>query len=274
MTINDQDTDPSTPGARHPPRSRAASTDPGVGPPPQVTETKAMSVVVPPPSRTAPEGQPVSVFASTARKKDSVELLLEGMAGPRPDRVKTTPRTAGEASASYHAEHAVHAAYTCPDDDPKVMVEGGSVQARERTDPSGFRASLAEVPEGWRAADPTHVPARPLGPRIVLAALAGLLVVLVIFVALGRTPELAPAVAPTLTLPPLPTPVTLTATPLEPVVALTANPAVDPVPEPPSVTSPVAPPAPPAQAPQARASKGRPRASAPAADLGEFKTTF
>jgi len=122
-----------------------------------------------------------------------------------------------------------------------------------------------EVPEGWGAADPTHVPPRPMGRRIAVAALAGLAVVLAIFVALDRAPP-----------PPItPTPVAVPATPVEPVIAPTARPVAEPVPEAPPVTSDAPSPAPSVAAtPQARARKARPRPGAPAPDLGEFKTTF
>lgn len=260
MTIHDQDTDPSTPGSRRNPGSRPASTDPGLGPPSQGASGKPMGVVVPPvgPAR---QGKPVSVFAS-ARTKDSVELLLEGIAGPRPDRVRTMPQTGGEAAAAYHAEHAVRAAHTSPDDQPKVMIAGGPLDV---TEPSNHRPPLMEVPEGWGAADPTHVPPRPMGRRIAVAALAGLAVVLAIFVALDRAPP-----------PPItPTPVAVPATPVEPVIAPTARPVAEPVPEAPPVTSDAPSPAPSVAAtPQARARKARPRPGAPAPDLGEFKTTF
>jgi hypothetical protein len=279
MTIHDQDTDPSTPGARQPSASRASRatpTDPGVGPPSKVVDGKPTGVVVPSPGRGGFEGRAVTVFASATRKKDSVELLLEGIAGPRPDRVKTMPRTAGEAAAAYHAEHAVHAAHTSPDDEPKVMVERSPFDPRDRTDPSRRSLPLAEVPAGWGAADPTHVPPKSLVLRVVLAALAGLLVVVGIFVAVDRAPPpdsvSAPALAPAPTL--TSTYVPLPTRPVEPAVAMTEKPPVD-IPEAPPATATASPAVPSAApGPQARANKGRSRASTPAADLGEFKSTF
>src|SRR5258708_32811066 len=102
MSINDQDTDPPSPESRRSPR--AATTDPGVGPPSAPNSGRASCVVVPPVSRTpAPPaaqlrrgGAPVTASTPTGdRAKDSVELRLEGMSGPRPDRAKTTPRPGG-----------------------------------------------------------------------------------------------------------------------------------------------------------------------------------
>ncbi|MGO9834684.1 MAG: hypothetical protein ACLP1X_10740 [Polyangiaceae bacterium] len=238
-----------------------------------------MSVVVPPAGGRI-EGRPVSVFASPGRAKDSVELLLEGMAGPRPDRVKTMPRTSGEAAASYHAEHAVHAAHTSPDDQPKVMVERGSVEVRDATDPSRRELPVVEVPDGWRAADPTYVPPRPLSVRIGVAALAGVLVVVGIFVSFGRTPQPAVVSAP---VPVRAAPPPLHAVPVEPVApaaAVAPEPAVDPLVQAPAAAPSSAPPpaplpaAPVAVAPQARATRAKPRSSAQAPDMGEFKTTF
>jgi|HubBroStandDraft_1064217.scaffolds.fasta_scaffold38467_1 hypothetical protein len=274
MAIYDQDTDPSSPGARRAPGSRATSTDPGVGPPSQDLDGKPMGVVVPPAGGRV-EGRPVSVFASPGRAKDSVELLLEGMAGPRPDRVKTMPRTAGDAAAAYHAEHAVHAAHTSPDEQPKVMVDRGPVEVRDATDPSRKGLPLVEVPDGWRAADPTYVPPRPLGPRVGLAVLAGVFVVVGIFVSLERPPQPAGVAAPGSAA----APSALQVAPVElvPVVTPPATPSL-PALEAPAMATPTVDAlqtsAAPSSAAPPRASKARTRPSAPPPDMGEFKTTF
>jgi hypothetical protein len=212
----------------------------------------------------------VAVFASASRPKDSVELLLEGMAGPRPDRVKTMPRTSGEGSAAYHVEHAVHAAHTFPDEQPKVMVERGQVEARDATDPPGFRLPIVEVPPGWRAADPTYVPPRPIGPRIAVATLAGLLVVGGIVMSLDRRAQSPVVAAPPSVLSAPPT------MPVDPVLAMTSAPVVEPPVQPASESAPesATAPAPALASAPPRAAKARPRPSAPAGDLGEFKTTF
>jgi hypothetical protein len=275
MTIHDQETDPSTPGSRRSPGSRAASTDPGVGPPSGVADSKPTGVVVPPPG---PRNAPVAVLASSVGKKDSVELLLEGMAGPRPDRVKTMPRTSGEASAAYHAEHAVHPAHTLPDEQPKVMVERAPFEARDSTDPSTLLLPLVEVPPGWRAADPTYVPPKPLGPRVAVATLAGAVVVLGLFVSLDRPRQ--PDAAGTAALPSAPS--TPAAMPAEPAPAPTATPPVEPLvqassgpsstPLPPLVAAPSVPPGAPRRS--SHANNASPRPSPPSGDLGEFKTTF
>jgi hypothetical protein len=138
-------------------------------------------------------------------KKDSVEVLLEGMTTPQPPRTKTMPQTDGEASASYHARHDVRAARTSPDDEASVIVERSpaslsmpqaSSQARTPLElaatvpaPGVDRVDAAQrVARDKRAADarlPTaELPAR-LGPRIALACAAGMLVVLFLFVALA-----------------------------------------------------------------------------------------
>jgi hypothetical protein len=201
MTIHDQDTDPSTPGARQATSGpgaagRTVPTDPGVGPPcPRIGQGKASAVVVPPASPVAHRPHAVSVFAAASRQKDSVELLLEGMAGARPDRVKTMPRTAGEASAAYHAEHHVHAAHTTPDSQPKVVVDGVAVEEAEappalaledRTDPSRLDPPLAEVPPGWGPADPTYVPLRRRRGQMAAAGALGVCVVAAMFTLAAR----------------------------------------------------------------------------------------
>jgi hypothetical protein len=216
----------------------------------------------------------VPVFA-TARKKDSVELLLDGMAGPRPDRVKTMPRTAGDASAAYHAEHAVHAAHTSPDEQPKVVVERGATSETGNATPrSGKARPLAEIPEGWRAADPTYVPPSPVGPRVLVALLAAITVVVGLFVSMQRPPQTddAPPSPPAAALvqrtpsPPVP--------PAAPATLDAATRSADLAAQVPSASAS----GPPLGAviiqPQGHSTKSRRRPTTPPSDLGEFKTTF
>jgi hypothetical protein len=224
VTTKENDTDPSTPSARRPSDPRAlrpiearaerpteprapgpvaeplgptlrsagsaaplrVSTDPGMGPAPQPREAplRPMGIVVP---AAVPPG-----------KKDSVEVLLDGMTTPQPPRTKTMPQTDGEASASYHARHDVRAARTSPDDEPKVIVErpgqpptplelaatvpelGAERERPANTAERGVREKLAAA-----ARLPTaELPPR-LGPKIALAGAAGMLVVLFLFVALA-----------------------------------------------------------------------------------------
>jgi hypothetical protein len=220
-----------------------------------------MGVVVPPASGRARDAHaPVS---GGARVKDSVELLLEGMGGPRPDRTKTMPQSAGEASAAYHAEHALQAGRTAPDEKKKVLVDTVRLPAATEGDAVGFRHS----------ADPTFVVREKLGPRIVVAAIAGFLVVLAIFAYLDRAPASSASDLPdtrheTLGAAAPPPPV---AAP-EPPVAATATAATPPAPE--------APPAP-ASAIEAPPAAGTALASRPhgshrktPGDVGEFKTSF
>jgi hypothetical protein len=114
--------------------------------------------------------------------KDSVELLLDGITGPQPERTRTKPQTDGEASAAYHARHDVRAARTSPDDEPKVVIERVAQPPTIRID----RSTIRQVEEAIsRAAlEPTAVVPPQTGPRVVVAVLAGLVVVLVLFVAL------------------------------------------------------------------------------------------
>ena len=167
MGTDKEDTDPSSPSALRPnsqpglgaavahalpdPTPGQPTTDPGLGPPsaapPPVSARRPMAVTVPAPSVrprpgpsaiTPPELTPIAapVSMTPTPTKDSVELLLEGMAGPRPDRRKTTPQSDGEASAAYHAEHRVRRARTSEPAGPKVVVERPAAPY-ERTTSSG-----------------------------------------------------------------------------------------------------------------------------------------
>src|ERR1019366_5490119 len=124
MGMDKEDTDPSSPSALRIsgfglssaktagapvelPSSSKPTTDPGLGPRP--------------PPEFAPLGR--SLGPPPALSKDSVELLLEGMAGPRPDRRKTMPQSDGEASAAYHAAHRLRPARPASEPGPKVVVE-------------------------------------------------------------------------------------------------------------------------------------------------------
>lgn len=183
MSIYDQDTDPSSPDARKQVTPEpmvtakspgSATTDPGVGPPSAPGAVRATGVVVPAgtprPASVAARGTPIST-PTRDRPKDSVELLLEGMGGPRPDRTKTTPQTGGEAAAAYHAEHSLRAGHAGHDEDMKVLVDTVRLPAAAETDELALRF----------AGEETYVLRSRLGPRVVVAALAGLLVVAAIF---------------------------------------------------------------------------------------------
>jgi hypothetical protein len=234
MGTDKEDTDPSSPGALRPrvpafeasgsaspPYDRESdadigdkpTTDPGLGPPsstrsPSVPgqRTWRSSVSVPPPSRrgslasnaiTPPDLTPIAAPLSSppSNTKDSVELLLEGMAGPRPERRKTTPQSDGEASAAYHAEHGLRPARTSSAPGPKVMVErtaGGAPLVRDRP----VVAPAPKVPIGSREAFSTFVPARVLRRRVALALVAGVLIVLLSFMTLRLTGKRHDALAP------------------------------------------------------------------------------
>jgi hypothetical protein len=254
-----------------------------------------MSVTVPAPSRqkgpnaiTPPELSPIAppVTPTPSSIKDSVELLLEGMAGPRPERRKTTPQSDGEASASYHAEHGVRRARTSEPAGPKVLVERpvlGSLLPAQAAAPPPPRA-----PAGSRESVSTFVPARVLRRRAAMAVVAGLLFVLVSFVAMRLTGRhvsaaatapvemtIAPAQAPA---PPVETPAAMpiVSTLTIPSSRATAAPSASTTAEPPrgADSHPEAPPATtrphrgeaePARTHEAPASSG---------DLGEFKSKF
>ncbi len=310
MGTDSEDTDPSSPGALRPsqPSGRAAAaaralseprpgqptTDPGLGPtsvPPPASVRRPMSVTVPAPSVrprgpnaiTPPEMSPIAPPVRTPTPssiKDSVELLLEGMAGPRPERRKTTPQSDGEASASYHAEHGVHRARTSEPAPPKVVVERpalGAVMAERPASP--VRAS--------REALSTFVPARVLRRRVAMAIVAGGLFVLLSFVALRLTDRHAGAASARPTETPS-VPAQTTASPVEAPAATTeivSMPTIAPTPSAPAAEgraddAPTAPVATGGSTHHRHADRdpARPHAAgdAPAStgDLGEFKSKF
>jgi hypothetical protein len=323
MGTDKEDTDPSSPSALRPnsqpggaaavahalPDSPSAqpTTDPGLGPasaPPPASARRPMAVTVPAPSVrprsgptaiTPPEMTPIAapVPATPSLTKDSVELLLEGMAGPRPDRRKTMPQSDGEASASYHAEHGVPRARTSEPAGPKVVVERPSLSAISRERPAS--PGPAKPTAGSREALSTFVPARVLRRRVAMAILAGVLFVLLSFMALrlrGRREALAPVAGAEATVSPE-SPSAQAAPPPSvespaPVVAAQANVApvepVAPIAVPPvaeAVHSADGRPATPARAQGGGATtrhrrtqgEAAPAASAPG-DLGEFKSKF
>jgi hypothetical protein len=193
MTTKEHDTDPSTPSARRPNKMRSTSppppadTDPGLAPPPMETEPPSapLGIKVPsnrPPPRGAdtfetalPVGLATNDDSPKASKKDSVEILLDGMAELRLDRARTTPQTAGQASASYHAEHQVHASERPPPiaDEPKVLLEQPPTVTMRLVRGASLRPGEA---------DPTWIRPEQTLRRVFIALAAGLAVVIAIFV--------------------------------------------------------------------------------------------
>jgi hypothetical protein len=212
-----------------------------------------------------------------AAPKDSVELLLEGMGGPRPDRTKTTPQTGGEAAAAYHAEHSLRAGHAGHDEDVKVLVDTVRLPPAAETDEMGLRF----------AAEPTFILPSRQGPRIVVAALAGLLVVVAIFAYLDREARQAAVVAApqaplpgealtraAVASPEVPRPAEIPM-PVAPAAAEPARAAPQPVAEAPAAPAVVEAP-PPAAAPAAVASRTRATGHVQKSpgDMGEFKSSF
>jgi len=324
MSIHDQDTDPSSPSALRglvatdptPNPATHVATDPGLGPgghapagapggpagppaqgggphtsplPPQATQR-----ILPTPS--APLGIIVPATSAVTPKKDSVELLLDGMQGPQLERPKTTPQTDGQSHASYHAQHQVHPSRTGPNDEPKVVVERPVLAATTRIDRSKVAAVIAQHDAMRRSNDATVVLPQQVAPRIVVALVAGVIVVIAIFfvvrVIVARSAAetnaaggatRAPALTATATAPP----VTPTTTPLATSAASSeatngTSTAVSPGA---TSTAPAASTAtpPPSGAPRATTAPAFPWSTAPAGsrprttkptDVGEFKTTF
>jgi hypothetical protein len=285
-TKEQQDTDPSTPGAlkglaptdptpQPLPASTHVSTDPGVGPPSQPPmaaavqspRTPAMGIVVPASLRVKP-------------RKDSVELLLDGMQGPQPERPKTMHQTDGHASASYHAEHTVRPARTSPDDEPKVVVERPLQAPTTRIDRGKVQAVIEAADARRRAMEATAVLPQQIAPRVIVAIVAGVVVVLGLFVVfrlmMGVHASTAVAAAPVASKPVVaavvapPTPVAVTTAAVAP-----AESAASPAPVESAAARPAATPAWAASPSSAKPKTPRATPAATAGgDLGEFKTNF
>jgi hypothetical protein len=215
-----------------------------------------------------PTAAAVAAQAPAGPKKDSVELLLEGMPAVQPQAPRTMPQTAGQSSAAYHAEHTVRPAHTSPDEMPKVVVERAPQRATVRID----RAKLQAVIEQAHAQAPTpHDPGLPMSLRVAIALVAGLAVVLAIFLVTRASASSTPTAAPAPSVlpkvgPVVPPPTVTAAIPPPPPIDTSAA-------TPPVIADSALPPAPPA----APAAKPKPRPQAapgPSGDLGEFKTTF
>jgi len=290
MTSKDQDTDPSTPGAMRglaptdptpgPPLAGHVSTDPGVGPPSHPPMASAVPV-----HHTPPMGIVVPASSQMKPHKDSVELLLDGMQGPQPERPKTMHQTDGHASASYHAEHMVRPARTSPDEEPKVVVERPLQAPTTRIDRGKVQAVIEAADARRRATEATAVLPQQIAPRVIAAIVAGVVVVVGLFVVFqltmgnrGSTATASTPVAPSkpavVAAAPTPTPVVTT-----PPTQATAS--ADPPPPLPADTAtaasrPVATTASPASPPSAKPKNPRtaPGATAGSGDLGEFKTNF
>ncbi len=302
MVIKDNDTDPSTPSARRAseappalikgpnhnvapdPAAPRPGTDPGVGDPPSqpgVAPKRSLGVVVPAPGILLTPLPPAAATPDPPAgtpKKDSVELLLEGMGEQRLDRPKTTPQSDGEASATYHTEHTVHPSEHPPPEDPaKVLLDRPLTPTAIQP-----RRSLRAPPSGSnnREAAATILTPSPVGRRVLVAAMAGIMVVVAFFLVLELAIRRMPMAAAPFTQPIPP------ATPPAPPVAV-ESPAA-PIPNPHAET--IASTAPPSSATaRARASTplvqvpkrhAKPAISAsastalPSGDLGEFRTSF
>jgi hypothetical protein len=173
-----------------PPSDTANQTDPGVGPPApiRVLAPQTIGVVVPGPASSSPISGPISSGEVTlaSLKKDSVELLLAGIASSQPDRTKTTPQTDGEASAAYHAEHSLRRASNPRIQTSTVLIDRPPTL---RAIPLSAHKQRARDRESGAAEAPTHITGRrrtetPLPRRLFFALVAGALVVLAVFVAI------------------------------------------------------------------------------------------
>lgn len=290
MATEKEDTDPSSPGALRAPGYRASAepptdhptTDPGLGPRsrPQLPSDRPVSVRVPAPttrrdvgpSAITPPETPMSTAAFA--NKDSVELLLEGMAGPRPDRRKSKPQSDGEASAAYHSEHKIRRARLASEPGPKVLIEKTPTPVPGAVS----RQRAATVRVASREALSTFVPAKVMRRRVAMALVAGTLLVLLLFVGLKLTAsghDAVPAVASAAAADTVPPPARAKATATETAAAPTPSAVRTEAPATEGGRNAAAA----AKTPSASgsSSKGRHKAQgngAAGGDVGEFSTTF
>jgi hypothetical protein len=331
MTKTEEDTDPSTPTSKRnsdpavpvarpaprevldapasvsegPPEPQDA-TEPGLGPAGARTQvSKRGASVVVPPAVAAPR------FRRPVRGSDSVDVLLDGIAQQPLRRVRTTPQTAGQSAATYHAQHGLRAARTNADNEPLVVVDTPPASREVNSAP---RKGDAEVPASVRdgsakgpAEEPkpaleTEPPARtPEGPRprslevtpvfpepnwrrVAVAVFAGVIVVVALAMVLHSTSGAPPApggrAANALDVPSRPIASALPASrALSAVAAPVETLRAIPPPPPPDTISEEAPTDDPPRAHPTRIrgvarTKPTPSSSARPPDLGEFKTTY
>ena len=265
---------------RNSPRGRP-TTDPGIAPPPPPLPVIDQPTDLVVSSFRAEHGSPSSKETESAQDAfDSVEVLLEGIAREQPERPRA-PGTIENRPASARLDDTPPTGRpqaTLPYDEPKVIIDRGALGDPIRRGPA-VRSSPRVEPKVWNVS--TGPSSRPLGPRIIVAILAALGVVLLIFVALKRTSpahvvEVAagPAPAqPVASAPPIPTEAPSAAAPEHPAAAASENPEAGPVPTALASSTVVgtrkaAAPGRPGVKPKTRS----PAASRPpGADLGEFK---
>jgi hypothetical protein len=153
--------------------SRARSrpkTDPGIAPPsaPLPASRQPMGIIVPP---VAPKAY------------DSIDVLLDGITRDQPERPRTTSQTDGQPVATYHAEHLIRAARASPNEEPKVVIDRPPLGQTIRVGRSGVSPDDAEKKE-WT--ETTAIGPQVLAGRVLIAMVAGVVVVVVIFLALER----------------------------------------------------------------------------------------
>ncbi len=184
---NASDTDPDPRGT--------PSTDPGVAPPPGPGNAPARRTPLSVPS---PKGPPRVPAPIAAGKNDSIDTLLEGIAGDQPEKTKKTPQSRGESAAAYQTEHKLLPGQPTPPPQPSVIVERPPQSPTVRIERAKIDAARAafiaerdaaagappSVQPMTRAGESTVVTPRKQGPRIVIALFAAILVVFAIFVAM------------------------------------------------------------------------------------------
>ena len=190
---------PPGPGPLRKSTRRRPTTDPGVAPPPPPLPVPSapMGIVVPSAafdgdgSAAAEEAiRPLDALDALDAEADddSVDVLLEGIAREQPERPKATHDSSrqGQRIAAQPAAPLTRPAQNVSSGEPKVVIDHAALGPTLRGDRG--MVSLDTRP----STETTEPTGASLVPRVVVAVLAGLLVVTVIFVALKRTSR-APA---------------------------------------------------------------------------------
>lgn len=138
-------------GATHPAGGNKHSTDPGVAPPPTPPPVTVSPVVhtsgmTPGSEHPTDPDAPASIRNQRAvvrgdadtdpgpiMHNDSVDVLLDGITGPRPDKVKTLPTSAGAAAAAYGTSHRPQPKHDTPPVEPSVVIQQTEPPVRPRS---------------------------------------------------------------------------------------------------------------------------------------------
>jgi hypothetical protein len=258
-------TDPGPPP--YMPRIHAADTDPQPIPP--VATDLGPSA---PPARSNPPLRAPVALPVPQRKNDSIELLLDGIAGDTHGKVA---ESRGEASLAYAgSEHTPPTPRKTPVPEPPVIVKRREMPPTVRLDRAVVEAAVAQHAKK-RASDTTVLVPRTQGPRVVIALFAAIVVVLAVFLGMNawsaRVKRAAMAVDPSaselVTSPPQGAWIPAASATATPSATATTTPTTTPTTTTTTTTTPAA-------TATATQKSSRPKGAPTSTDLGEFKQSI